>query len=840
MHGERNVNPLAVTSWGAADRAHFLSSAGHASTLTDLASRALRAGDAATAFALADRRCRIARPHEAHDFLLRGEALRRLGDPEGAVADIQRALAIDPTDPLVNFQAMLLLESPSALEAARRLVALPSSGSDQLRAAIDRHVAAGEAIVGRLGLVNGIVSGWVSWPREADLVCRIKTGELERVMSLSPDPRHPLAGDDRSACTCRIARPTDGPVEVRFETGCASHAPLTHSFVLRSGERPPRPTGVAAAARDLTVIVPVYEDEESTHACLDSLARQVIPGVVWRTVVVNDASPNPRIVADLERRAQRSEIELLTHESNQGFAAAVNAAALSSTGDLLLLNADTLLPPGALRRLCAVAASAGTIGTVTPISNNGELTSFPRTNTFNPLPNPADLHAWDKAAATHGGAPVDLPNGIGFCLLIKRACWNATGGLTHAYGRGYYEDVELCLRARDHGFRNVCATTVVVGHAGSRSFRADKRALVVRNLAILEDRYPGYGLECAAFLRADPLRPVWGRIERNLPPPAHAILLVSPWPQDHPSVAKRCAELEANGQRCLIVLDEGRAGIAVRSASGGLPQSLRFGLAADELADLAAYVQRAGIGQIEVMSPHRLSAGLHAAIRGTGLPVRIYLGEASLDLADGTDRAKALHIEGAVVTGPVLCSDRMALAHARRHLPIGYATELAAPAVHGCAAPITPCHPSVLAVLSPVASGAGDGLLAALARLGRRDRSPLQLRVLGSTLEDRQAMATGRVFVSGPLIPDEWARAIRHVAPTAILLPYRTSLFHVLEAVQAITSTRCAFFDWSRASFPVRADDLALNPEICDDDAARMILDWFLDPHRHCDSYAPS
>jgi GT2 family glycosyltransferase len=89
---------------------------------------------------------------------------------------------------------------------------------------------------------------------------------------------------------------------------------------------------------------------------------------------------------------------------------------------------------------------------------------------------------------------------------VTRACLDAVGVLSSRYDRGYLEDVDFCLRAREHGFRNVCAPSVYVGHAGSRSFGSGKRSLVVRNLAIIERRFPNYRAECAAFVALDPLR----------------------------------------------------------------------------------------------------------------------------------------------------------------------------------------------------------------------------------------------------------------------------------------------------------------------------------------------
>ena len=147
------------------------------------------------------------------------------------------------------------------------------------------------------------------------------------------------------------------------------------------------------------------------------------------------------------------------------------------------------------------------------------MTSFPQPYVVNPLGSPKEVARLDALALqANGAASVDLPNGIGFCLYITRACLDAVGPLPEIYARGYYEDVEFCLRAREKGFRNVCAVGVYVGHAGARSFGVEKRRLVMRNLKALERRFPGNALESAAFVHADPLKP-WRRAIEALAPP---------------------------------------------------------------------------------------------------------------------------------------------------------------------------------------------------------------------------------------------------------------------------------------------------------------------------------
>ena len=100
-----------------------------------------------------------------------------------------------------------------------------------------------------------------------------------------------------------------------------------------------------------------------TLACLDSvLAGLRRPS---RLIVVDDASPEPELVAALDALARQRRITLIRHRRNRGFAASANAGMRAAAGrDVVLLNSDTLVPPGWLEELRAVAYSARDIGTV--------------------------------------------------------------------------------------------------------------------------------------------------------------------------------------------------------------------------------------------------------------------------------------------------------------------------------------------------------------------------------------------------------------------------------------------------------------------------------------------
>ena len=96
----------------------------------------------------------------------------------------------------------------------------------------------------------------------------------------------------------------------------------------------------------LWVIVPVYEDFAATRACLLATMAQLAEAEA-RLVVIDDASPNGALRGWLDVQAASGHFELLRNPVNLGFAVSVNRALkICGGGDVVLLNADALPPPG--------------------------------------------------------------------------------------------------------------------------------------------------------------------------------------------------------------------------------------------------------------------------------------------------------------------------------------------------------------------------------------------------------------------------------------------------------------------------------------------------------------
>ena len=270
----------------------------------------------------------------------------------------------------------------------------------------------------------------------------------------------------------------------------------------RRGKPPAR---IPRRAR-LALVMPVYRGLAETRAALASVLAAVPVGA--RVIVVDDCTPEPGLARWLDRLAVAGRILLLRHEQNLGFCAAVNTGLKATKGrDVLLLNADILLPLGAIETLAAVAYADAATGTVTPLSNEASICSYPDKDGGNPMPDVRETARLNRLAwAANGLAAVEIPTAVGFCMYIRQDCLRATGALRgEIFAQGYGEENDFCLRARHLGFRHMAAAGAFVAHAGAVSFRAAARGLMARNLRLLNDLFPGYHALVQAHAAADPL-----------------------------------------------------------------------------------------------------------------------------------------------------------------------------------------------------------------------------------------------------------------------------------------------------------------------------------------------
>jgi len=831
-----------------ARRTRFTSRALHHIDLERGAVEALEARDFRRAFALADRRCRI-RPHpDARVHLLRAEALYRLDLTDAAVASVARALELEPDDLAAARRMLAWGDGAQQVEAARS-VTRRDDDPDSVRSALLLLEQNGQDSRARVDFLDEEVKGWVTWRGPDDPHLSLMQADQSSTVQLPSDSRHRFARDGRRAASFRLMRPasaTSQRLEITQGDQVIASVQLPANRAPQHRSAPRRPAHARNGdAPALTVIIPVYRDLAATGACIDSALAAVActPGAT--ILIVDDASPEPGIKRLLAGLAAEPRIRLLTNEHNLGFVGAVNRAlGEADGGDVVLLNSDTIVPKHALQRLRRAVRSTPGVGTATPLSNNGEYTSFPVPNRSNPLPLPGELELLDELAGrANSGIAIDIPNGIGFCLYVTRACLDAVRELSDDFYRGYLEDVDFCLRAAEAGFRNVCIPSVFVGHEGSRSFLGEKRSLVMRNLRVLEHRYRRYATECAAFLIADPLRGCRAALELELHAHdkhvggRHVILCGSP--AGRAIAIKRRRQLANEGTGGLVVhfRPEGRQQLAtIFDPDGGAPQSLAFDVATEHGCEaLLTFLAGLDIRSLEIAEPNRIPGACLAQ-----LTRRFAYDLLIIDTALAQPRAIGSGVapdQSGLIAGArrVTAIDQSGADFAEATLGLRAARLGAAPApptrhraVDG------PPRPGVLALH---ANATEFRFIKALSDHMADADEYVEIVVLGTTLDDLKLMQRANVMVTGEPAADDVATLIDGHGITHLILDLGEPLFgHPLVDALVATGLPVAATEWISASGGGRTADLGLRPDFGVTETVAAVRGWlFEDPLLHPD-----
>jgi GT2 family glycosyltransferase len=825
----------------------------HHQVLEVLCVNALKRGDLSAAWRLADRRCRIRPAPDPHSYVLRAEALYRMGERAAAVFDLATALQIAPEDIAAN-RRMLVWGRPLQRVAAAKTLIDCDRDTRMLRKAIAVLRKRGQTDFAGVRVRESLIEGWAVWQGSGSIRVSVADEAECSETAFSGDMRHPLANESGNAVSFKIPRKST-PQFVSVVRG--GHVLLTTRTTGDAGVAAPIVTaGNVTVDPDVsvTIVVPVYGDYDATKACLGSLLGQIDSTGRHRVMIVNDASPDRRIHELLDSLAPREHLQVFTNAKNLGFVGAVNRALGEvPSGDVILLNADTIIPPALIERLSSVARSSPDIGTATPLSNNGEFTSFPVPNRSNVAGSYIDVANIDRIAArVNAGVIVDLPNGIGFCLYVTRSCLDSVGLLSESYHRGYLEDVDFCLRARAYGFRNVCATSIYVGHAGSRSFGKQKRSLVVRNLEVIERRFPAYRAECAEFMFADPLKAARQAIEVCLmdsqPPRA---LLVTGSGAVADVARHRARQLLAGEMPAVLILEiqhcSDRIIAKLRDVRDGIPQSLEFCLTIpDEATELLRLLRRLQLARIEFFDVAIVPRVVRDALLELPVPYDIFLahtdlwpGPASSQMdsagaqigAGQPDRATAdrLAWRGIVENAErVLVPDAWAEALASSLSLNRGITRVASAAIKPRSLRVRSSVAATRLGLVPIRGCAQESqfmrdIVTGLANL----RPGLDIVIVGSTHDDFDLMRRGQAFVTGAVDAAGLHRLFRRYRLDRIVLCMTRPLFdHPLISAAMTSAMPVAFFDWSRGHCPARDCDLPLDPQLPAATVVDRMLFW--------------
>jgi GT2 family glycosyltransferase len=228
------------------------------------------------------------------------------------------------------------------------------------------------------------------------------------------------------------------------------------------------------------VIILSWNGAGFLERCLSSLLSQTYTRS--RLLVVDNASTDDSVAMVRHRFPQ---VEVLQNQSNLGFAAGVNVGLAQCTGDVaVLLNQDTQLREDCLESLVHAMEADSAVGITgckllyadgSTLQHAGGVLSYPLAIGAHRGRGELDRGHYDRKP--------DVDFVTGAALAVRSDVLQEIGLLDEGFFF-YYEDADLCLRAREAGYRVIYAPAAVgIHHEGTavRKLGGDQYSLLHRS-----------------------------------------------------------------------------------------------------------------------------------------------------------------------------------------------------------------------------------------------------------------------------------------------------------------------------------------------------------------------
>ncbi len=213
------------------------------------------------------------------------------------------------------------------------------------------------------------------------------------------------------------------------------------------------------------VVVVCYNSAEVVGPCLEAMARQSLKP---DSVTLVDNSPEG---SDLAIRDVPVGVQLFRRPENAGFAGGCNFGASLGTAPLLLfLNPDVALAEDWLEKAARLLASRPEVGLI-----GGKLV-YPDGRGVQHAG--GTLH-YPLATTSHRTEGLNEPQDdepdyvTGAALAVKRDVFESLGGFDPQFWPVYYEDVDLCYRAKLSGWKVIYSPQLAGTHVESSSIDRD-------------------------------------------------------------------------------------------------------------------------------------------------------------------------------------------------------------------------------------------------------------------------------------------------------------------------------------------------------------------------------
>jgi GT2 family glycosyltransferase len=223
----------------------------------------------------------------------------------------------------------------------------------------------------------------------------------------------------------------------------------------------------------VTLIIPTRDGYRLLHRCVESILRRTRYSNL-EILILDNQSTDPRTRSYLRELAMRPDVTVLRYDAPFNFAAINNFAARRARGEILgLVNNDVeVISPDWLDEMVghALRPEIGAVGAMLYYPNNtiqhaGVILGIGgvagHAHTYQPRGHPGQ--------ACRGLLAQDLSVVTGACMILRRSVYEEVGGLDETHLPIAFNDVDLCLRIRDRGYRIVWTPHAELYHHESAS-----------------------------------------------------------------------------------------------------------------------------------------------------------------------------------------------------------------------------------------------------------------------------------------------------------------------------------------------------------------------------------
>lgn len=251
------------------------------------------------------------------------------------------------------------------------------------------------------------------------------------------------------------------------------------------------------------IIIPTYENEELTLACLESIKKCTTPET-YRVILVDNASKDSSRV---EQALSEMPSIFYKMPKNEGFVIAVNKGIeLSTAPYVCLLNNDTVVSKNWLGKLVNALERDPKLGIVGSLTmpdprGGGMMDSHHSLSLHNTLLSEetmrSDMETINYALEQgYGGRTVPATFVAFLCAVIKREVIDKVGPLDVNYEMGMWDDNDYNLATRKLGYKCEFAIDTCIYHKGRSTFTLihakegfDVDALLRKNRAYMDKKW---------------------------------------------------------------------------------------------------------------------------------------------------------------------------------------------------------------------------------------------------------------------------------------------------------------------------------------------------------------